>query len=80
MDIKDLKTEIFDIILERDKLQKKIDEINSLIEQKLQEFNELQDKLQAKINEINSLIGQKLQEFQILEESEENKENNDVEV
>ena len=42
MDIKDLKAEIFDLILERDKLQTKINEINSLIEQKLKELDELQ--------------------------------------
>ena len=41
MDIKDSKIEIFDLILERDKLQK---EINSLIEQKLKELDELQVK------------------------------------
>jgi len=41
MDIKDLKAEIFDLIVERDKLQKKINEINSLIEQKLKELGGL---------------------------------------
>ena len=44
MDIKDLKAEIFDLIVERDKLQAKINEINSLIEQKLKELDELQVK------------------------------------
>ena len=38
MDIKDSKIEIFDLILERDKLQAKINEINSLVEQKLKEL------------------------------------------
>ena len=44
MDIKDLKAEIFDLIVERDKLQTKINEINSLIGQKLKELDELQAK------------------------------------
>jgi len=44
MDIKDLKAEIFDLILERDKLQTEINEINSLMGQKLKELDELQAK------------------------------------
>ena len=44
MDIKDLKAEIFDLIVERDQLQAKINEINSLIERKLKELDELQVK------------------------------------
>ena len=41
MDIKDLKAEIFDLIVERDKLQ---NEMNSLMGQKLKELDELQVK------------------------------------
>ena len=69
MDIKDSKIEIFDLILERDKLQ---DEMNSLIGQKMKELDELQVTLQAKINEINSLIEQKLKELDELQVKEGN--------
>ena len=48
MDIKDLKAEIFDLIIERDKLQTKINEINSLIEQKLNELQVLDKEKQGK--------------------------------
>jgi len=70
MDIKDSKIEIFDLILERNKLQKKIDESNSLMGQKLQELDGLQVELQAQINEINSLIEQKLKELDELQAKE----------
>ena len=69
MDIKDSKIEIFDLILERDKLQK---EKKSLIEQKLKELDELQDELRTGISEKNSLIERKLKELNKLQVKEGN--------